>query len=341
MDRSFRLMPEQASSIAADVDLLYAFLLMVSAVMTVAIATAIIYLAIKYRRNSKANRVSGPAHFLILELSWIIGPLILTMIMFVWGASLYHRQVTHPAGVLEINCVGRQWMWKFQHPDGRGEINDLHVPLGQPVKLNMISDDVIHSVYFPAFRIKQDVLPGRYTSLWFEPSRLGAYHLFCAEYCGTKHSGMRGVVYVMEPVRYQNWLRSQPTDTTTVPESRRLFDQLRCGSCHLGGGQQSRGPVLHNIYGNRIPLQDGRVVVADNNYLRESILNPKAKIVAGYQPLMPSFEGQVSEEGILQLINEIKAMSQLDAVEISGGRERTGPDQIPPLDEPQKSGSEK
>lgn len=332
MNTQFRLMPEQASSIAADVDALYAFLLIVSAVLTVGIAGAILYLAIKYRRKAVVDRTPVHSHFLAIELSWIIGPFLLTMFMFVWGAKLYFYQSRPPVDAMVINCVGRQWMWKFQHPDGRAEINDLHVPLNQSVRVNMISDDVIHSLYLPAFRVKQDVLPGRYTSIWFKPTKVGIYHLFCAEYCGAKHSGMRGAVHVMEPSRYQQWLEDR-ADGVPAAGSVRLFDQLRCFACHLGGGEVSRGPSLQNLYGRTVSLDGGQTVVADENYIRESILRPGAKIVAGFESIMPSFEGQVTEEGILQLIGEIKAMGQSDArgsgTSDSLNIKPIGPDQTP------------
>ncbi|MES2788669.1 MAG: cytochrome c oxidase subunit II [Planctomycetota bacterium] len=341
MDTSFRLMPEQASTFAPQVDLLYAFLLLVSGLLSVGIAGTIVWFAIKYRRKSTADRRQTPSHMLLLELSWIVGPFVLSMILFVWGAKLFFHQTHAVEGALEVNCVGRQWMWKFQHPNGRSEINDLHVPLNQPVKINMISEDVIHSLYIPAFRVKQDVLPGRYTSIWFEASKVGQYHLFCAEYCGVKHSGMIGVVHVLEPARYQEWLSDQSGGASLAGGSGRLFDQLRCNSCHLAGGEVSRGPSLVNLLGRTVPLQNGQKIVADENYIRESILRPAAKIVAGYQPLMPSFEGQVSEEGILQLIAEIKAMGQPEGRGPQGASPITdkpaGPGQTPskPADQPE------
>jgi cytochrome c oxidase subunit 2 len=308
MNRDFQLMPEQASSIAGEVDALYLFLIGISAVMTVLIAGLIIYFAIKYRRGSPADRQQGPSHFYAIEVTWIVVPFLLTMIMFFWGARLYFEQSRAPAGAMEVACVGRQWMWKFQHPEGHQEINDLHVPLGQPVKLNMISEDVIHSMYIPAFRVKQDVLPGRYTTLWFQPTKVGQYHLFCAEYCGAKHSEMKGTVHVLEPTEYQAWLSGREPGATPAEAGRKLLADLRCNNCHQGGGQTSRCPPLDGLYGSTVKLEGGGTVVVDDNYLRESILRPAAKVVAGYQPLMPSYEGQIGEEGLLQLIAEIKAL---------------------------------
>ncbi|HUE69731.1 MAG TPA: cytochrome c oxidase subunit II [Pirellulaceae bacterium] len=309
MDKSFRLMPEQASSIAPQIDALYYFLILISTVMSVLIAFLIIYFAIKYRRGSAVDRTQGAHHFYLMEIAWIVGPFVVVMVIFFWSARLYFAQARAPAGAMEINCVAKQWMWKFQHPQGNTEINDLHVPLGQPVKIRMISEDVIHSLYIPAFRVKQDVLPGRYTTIWFEATKVGQYHLFCAEYCGAKHSEMRGRVIVLEPSQYEAWLAGREVAQPPEVAGRRLFDQLRCNSCHVGSGMAGRCPPLDNLYGSTVRLQNGQTVLADETYIRESILRPTAKVVAGFQPLMPSYEGQISEEGILQLIAEIKSMS--------------------------------
>jgi cytochrome c oxidase subunit 2 len=222
---------------------------------------------------------------------------------------LYFRETRPPAGTLEIDCVARQWMWKFQHPEGNAEINDLHVPLNRAVKVRLISEDVIHSLYVPAFRVKQDVLPGRYTTIWFEPTKAGEFHLFCAEYCGGKHSEMRGRVVALEPSEYEAWLSGKLAAGTAATSSGRLLDDLRCSNCHQGGGATVRCPPLENLFGSQVRLQDGSTLIADENYLRESILQPAAKIVAGYQAIMPSFQGQVSEQDILRLMAEIKALS--------------------------------
>ncbi|MEX2175558.1 MAG: cytochrome c oxidase subunit II [Pirellulaceae bacterium] len=309
MSNDFQWMPEQASSFAAEVDALYLFLILFSGFFTVLIAFLIVFFAIKYRRGSPANRTQRAGHFFLMELSWIAIPFPLMMVMFFWGARIYMQQFRPPAGAMEISCVARQWMWKFQHPEGNTEINDLHVPLNQPIRINMISEDVIHSLYVPAFRVKQDVLPGRYTTLWFKPTKVGRYHLFCAEYCGAKHSEMRGTVHVLEPSQYQAWLSGKSDGQAPAAAGRMLFEQLRCGTCHLGGGATGRGPSLVGLFGQTVPLQNGQTVVADETYLRESILRPAAKVVAGYQPIMPAYEGQIGEEGLLQLIAEIKSLA--------------------------------
>jgi cytochrome c oxidase subunit 2 len=309
MNRDFRLMPEQASSIAAEVDALYAFLLIVSGVLTILIAGLIVFYAIKYRRGSPAARSVGTTHFFVLETIWIVGPLLITLVMFIWGAQLYFKETRPPPDALQIDCVARQWMWKFQHPEGKSEINDLHVPLGQDVRVNMISEDVIHSLYIPAFRIKQDVLPTRYATVWFRPTKVGQYHLFCAEYCGAKHSEMGGVVHVLEPREYQTWLSGGTVGISASEAGQELFTRFRCDTCHLGEGAMGRGPPLENLFGSEVLLTNGQKITADEGYIRESILNPTAKVVAGYQPIMPLYAGQIGEEGLLQLIAKIKSMS--------------------------------
>jgi cytochrome c oxidase subunit 2 len=227
---------------------------------------------------------------------------------------------------MEIYVVGKQWMWKLQHPEGRREINELHVPVNQPVKLVMTSEDAIHSFYLPEFRIKQDVLPGRYTSEWFEATKPGTYHLFCAEYCGTNHSRMIGSIYVMEQLAYQNWLSGGATGESMAVAGEKMFDQLGCSGCHRQD-ERGRCPSLYGVFGSTVPLTNGQKVIADEAYVRESILHPEAKIVAGYQPIMPTFEGQVTEEGLLQLIAYIKSMKreQRSGVSDEHPTRRTGP----------------
>jgi cytochrome c oxidase subunit 2 len=227
--------------------------------------------------------------------------------MFAWGASLYFHLSYPPANALNLYVVGKQWMWKIQHPEGRREINELHVPVGQPIKLTMTSEDVIHSFFVPAFRTKMDVVPGRYTTLWFEATKAGEYHLFCAEYCGTSHSLMIGRVVVMEPVQYQEWLSGGSSQEPLTVAGERLFQQLGCDTCHRADSR-ARGPVLEGLFGKSVQLQGGQTVIADEAYIRESILNPNAKLVTGYQPLMPTFQGLVSEEGILQILAYIKSL---------------------------------
>jgi len=301
------LFPEAASSVANGVDLLYFFLVAVTVVFSGLIFILIFYFAVKYRGGPQNQGPEQIPTFMGLELFWTAVPFVITMVMFTWGASLYVHDAKIPTGALDIYVVGRQWMWKVQHPGGRREINELHVPINQPVKLILASQDVIHSFYIPAFRIKQDVVPGRFTTMWFEANRAGEYHLFCAEYCGTQHSGMIGRVYVLEPKDYENWLGGA-RDTTPAESGEKLFTELNCVNCH-GTGARQRCPQLGGMFGKDVALEGGGKVNFDESYIRESIITPNARVVAGYAPLMPTYRGQVTEEQILQLIAYIKSLS--------------------------------
>lgn len=305
MDNAFRFLPESASTISSRVDEIYLFLVIVAAFFTVLICALILYFGVRYRRGSSANRANPPSGTW-LEVTWSVIPLVLSMVMFVWGAVVYSEMQTPPANAHEINIVAKQWMWKAQHPNGRAELNELHIPTGQPVRLRMISEDVIHSFYVPAFRTKQDVLPGRYTRMWFEATKPGRYHLFCAEYCGTEHSMMRGTVVVTTPVEYADWLAGQSSVTPAVA-GQVLFERYRCNSCHKNDG--GVGPSLRDLYGSQVPLQGGGRTVADEQYLRTSILDPSKHIVAGFRPEMPTFRGQLDEHQILQLIAYVKSLT--------------------------------
>jgi cytochrome c oxidase subunit 2 len=281
----------------------------VTAFFSVLIATLIVFFMIRYRRRH-ADEVGAAIHgSLALEMLWTVIPFGITLVMFGWGAKVSFNLHRPPAGAMEIYVVGKQWMWKVQHMDGQREINELHVPVGRPVKLIMGSEDVIHSFYIPAFRVKADVIPGRYNTLWFEATTPGTYHLFCAEYCGTKHSGMVGSIVAMEPAQFQAWLGGGAASDSPVAAGEKLFTSLACITCHVAG-PQGRGPVLTNVFGSKVTLQDGSTVVADEVYLRESIVNPQAKIVAGFQPIMPTFQGLVTEEQLLQLIAYVRSLSE-------------------------------
>ena len=309
------LMPVAASTHAGRVDALYSFLLAMSAFFAISIATLIVVFAFKYRRRSEDEVPKPIEGSLALELTWSIIPFGISMGIFLWGAQLFVSMRTPPKNALDVFVVGRQWMWKVQHLEGRREINELHVPVGRPVKLTMTSEDVIHDFFVPAFRIKEDVVPGRYTEEWFEATRVGSYHLFCSQYCGTEHANMIGQIVVMEPADYQAWLSgggaanvnasSGAVPVATAGEG--LFQDLGCATCHRGESG-ALGPALAGVFGSKVHLQSGETIVADESYLRESILNPQAKIVAGYQPVMPTFKGQVSEENLLQLITYIKTL---------------------------------
>jgi len=308
----FRLFPEQASTMAGRVDALLLYLVIVTAVFVTLIGVLITYFMIRYRRRAEDERGAEVHGSLALEITWSAVPFGLAMITFFWGASLYASLRRPPDDALEVNVVGKQWMWKLQHLEGRREIDELHVPVGRPVKITMTSEDVIHGFYVPAFRIKQDAIPGRYTTTWFEATRPGTYDLFCSAYCGTLHSGMIGRVVVMEPREFQAWLSGGTGGAGVAPVTRagaRVFQAEGCPSCH-GGGSEARGPVLAGVFGSRVQLADGSTVMADEGYLRESILNPAAKVVAGYQPVMPTYQGLLSEEDVMQLIAYLKSLAK-------------------------------
>src|SRR6266567_2431779 len=309
MFTNFPFFPQQASEQAASVDALYFFLLTVSAFFTILIALLVIVFAVKFHRRHD-DEVGEVIHgSLALELLWTVIPLGITMVMFVWGAQVFFHMTRPPKGAMDIYVVGKQWMWKAQHMDGAREINELHVPIGRPVKLIMGSEDVIHSFFIPAFRVKADVIPGRYNTLWFTATTPGQYHLFCTQYCGTKHSAMIGWVTAMEPSEYQTWLSGGSSGGTMAENGAKLFQDLACATCHLENGQ-GRGPVLKGRYGRQVLLQNGQTVTMDDAYIRESILTPQAKIVAGFTPNMPTFQGLVTEEQLLQLIAYVKSLGE-------------------------------
>jgi cytochrome c oxidase subunit II len=299
-------LPQQASTHATAVDALLFFLLAVTGFFALLIAVLITCFAIRYRRRSEADRPAAVHGSLKVELAWTIIPFCFMLVFFFWGAQLYFSWARPPDDALEVYVVARQWMWKMQHLDGQREINELHVPVGRPVRLTLTSQDVIHSFFVPAFRIHMDVLPGRYTTVWFQATQPGRYHLFCSQYCGTNHAKMIGTVVVLDRDEYQTWL-NQGSDGSLATEGRKLFQKLQCVTCH-SADSRARAPVLEGLYLNQVHLEDGRTVRADETYLRESILYPDAKIVAGYKPIMPSYLGQVNEEEIVQLIAFIKAL---------------------------------
>ena len=304
---NFPLWPDRASTAAGNVDALYIFLLIVSGLMTLLIFTAVIYFAARYRRRQgvPAEQIEGSTP---LELTWSIIPLGVFLAIFFWGAVVYFKGRTPPRDSTEVYVVAKQWMWKLEHAEGQREINELHVPIGRDVKLIMTSQDVIHSFYVPAFRMKQDVLPGRYTVAWFRATKPGIYHLFCAEYCGTQHSGMIGSIVVQEPAQYEAWMSGGTTGPLSAT-GEKIFAELGCVTCHRSD-TQGRGPNLQGVFGKSVLLEDGRTVTADENYIRESILDPGAKIVNGFKPVMPTFQGIVSEEQLNALVAYVKSLSK-------------------------------
>jgi cytochrome c oxidase subunit II len=306
MDK-FRLFPPQASSASHEVDALFLILSIVSLFFCAVVFLPIIYFAVKYRRGSPADRSNPSSGSMWMESGWTIGPIILSLGLFTWGALAYFRIERRPSNAIEVDVVGKQWMWKIQHAEGKREINELHVPVNRNVALTMTSQDVIHSFFVPAFRVKQDVLPGRYTSEWFKPTRTGEYHLFCSQFCGAQHSQMIGRVVVMEPRAYEMWLKSgQPTESIALA-GQRLFHDRGCSGCHAPNSK-FHAPLLEGLYGKPVPLSNGTVVTADDQYIRDSILQPARQIAAGYDNIMPSFTGHISEEEIMEIIAYLKSI---------------------------------
>jgi cytochrome c oxidase subunit 2 len=302
------LFPEQASTIAPAVDNLYFFILGVTAFFALLVVVLVLYFAIKYRDDT-GLKVGAPITGSIpLEIGWSLVPFFVAMAIFVWSTVVFFQIVRPPDQALEIYATGKRWMWRFQHLSGHREINQLHVPVGRPVKITFTSEDVLHDLYIPNFRVKADAIPGRYSTIWFDATKTGEFHLFCAEYCGTKHSGMIGTVYVMEPDDYQQWLSGGGVTGTLSARGEQLFQQLACNTCHVSDGT-GRGPALAGVFGSQVTLNNGQTVLADESYVRESILNPQSKLVEGYQPLMPTFQGLVNEEGLSSLIEYVKSLS--------------------------------
>jgi cytochrome c oxidase subunit II len=307
MLNNFPLWPQQASTIAGHVDALYIFLLIVTGMMALLVFACIIFFAARYRYRPgvPAEQIEGSNE---LEITWSVIPFLVFMVIFAWGAVVFFQERTPPTDATEVYVVAKQWMWKVEHAEGQREINELHVPVGRDVKLIMTSQDVIHSFYIPAFRIKQDVLPGRYTVEWFRATKPGVYHLFCAEYCGTQHSGMVGDIVVQEPAQYEAWINGGTTGPLSA-SGEKMFSELGCSTCHRTDAQ-GRGPNLQGVFGKPVQLEDGRTVTADENYVRQCILDPGARRVKGFQPIMPTFQGLVSEEQVNALVAYIKSISE-------------------------------
>jgi len=306
MDK-FHLFPPEASSTAQQVDWIYFALTALTLLTCAVVFLPIIFFAIKYRRGSKANRSNPRIESLLIESGWTIVPLLIFIGLFGWGAIVYFQIERPPRDALQVQVVGKQWMWKLQHAEGRSEINELHVPVGRAVSLTMTSQDVIHSFFVPAFRVKQDVVPGRYTSEWFKPTTPGEYHIFCSQYCGTQHSAMVGRVVVMEPADYERWLNTGRTAESIALTGERLFRERGCSGCH-SVNSKFHAPLLEGVFGKSSPLEIGKIVPMDERYVRDSILLPGKEIAKGYQNIMPSYAGQLSEEEIMQLIAYLKSI---------------------------------
>jgi cytochrome c oxidase subunit II len=316
----FPLHPPADSSLATRVDLLFYAWLALGGLVTLVLAFLIVYFSAKYRHGSRANRAMATGAKLRrnshrIELAWIVAPLILFMVMFAWAADLYYVHAAPPANATEVYVVGKQWMWKLEHVGGQREIDELHVPAGKPIKLVMTSQDVIHSFFMPVFRIKQDVLPGRYTMLWFTANKPGDFHVFCTQYCGTDHARMIGHVVVMAPADFARWLASGNSSQSMAQEGAARFRQYGCSGCH-GASASVHAPKLEGLFGRRVQLSDGSSVVADERYIHDSVMLPRKDIVAGYEPIMPSFEGQIAEDDLLDIIEYIKSLQNASPGEI-------------------------
>jgi cytochrome c oxidase subunit 2 len=308
MDK-FHLFPPQASTSAHAVDTLFFALTLISLFFVAVVFLPILFFCIKYRRGSPADRSNPSSGSNVIEFGWTTLPTLMGLALFAWGAVDYFRIERRPANAIDVDVVGKQWMWKVQHAQGKREINELHIPVDQTVALTLISQDVIHSFFVPAFRVKQDVVPGKYTSEWFKPTRTGEYHIFCSQYCGTQHAQMIGRVVVMQAQAYENWLKTGEQTESIVLAGERLFHDRGCSGCHALNSR-FHAPLLQGLYRKPVPLADGTLLTADDQYLRDSILQPAKQITAGYDNIMPSFSGHLTEEEIMQLIAYLKAIGK-------------------------------
>ncbi len=313
--------PQAASFAARHADTLILCFTLVTLLLTVPIFVAITYFAFRYRAGRETNRETSENRSVAIELSWMLIPFALTLIFFVWGSFLFAQQKNPPADALEITAIGRQWMWKFQHPGGQSEINDLHVPADQPVVIRMISQDVIHALYIPALRIQMDAIPERYTSLWFKADTAGSFHLFCSEYCGTDHSEMGGTLTIMRPADYQRWLRRSTSGDSVANAGAALFQSYGCSGCH-GPSSTVRAPSLVGLWQKPVPMEAGGTVIADDGYIRDKILDPNDHKIAGYKQVMPAFKGKLGEDDLIRLVAYVKSVGPAQ------GREQDQPNQV-------------
>ncbi|HEY8162173.1 MAG: cytochrome c oxidase subunit II [Methylocystis sp.] len=299
----------KASSYATQWDWFFFVLVTVSSIVAATVFIAIVHFSIRFRKGVDANREALSHTFTSrLEFGWTVGTALVFLTIFWWAARVQLKHLAPPEDALQIHVLAKQWMWRIQQPNGVREINEIHAPIGRPVQLIMTSEDVIHSMFLPALRLKQDVLPGRYTYLWFNADKPGVYHLFCAEFCGTGHSRMTGRFILMSPTEYSRWSAAQPEADNLARQGEALFTSLGCSGCHAKSSTV-HAPDLHGVFGGPVQLSDGRSVIADEAYIHDSILLPDKDIVAGFAPIMPSFRGQVSEEQIIKLVAYIRSLS--------------------------------
>jgi cytochrome c oxidase subunit II len=301
------LFPREASTIAPYMDALYFFLLGMTVTGLLLVGAILLTFSLRYRKevHPVATQIEGST---LLEATWTIIPLGIFLVAFVWGALLYFRIYTPPVNAMNIYVVGKQWMWKAEHPGGQHEINALHVPTGQPIQLTMISQDVFHSFSIPDFRIKREVIPGRYSTVWFEATTPGTYHLFCTQYCGTNHSAMIGEITALSPADYRKWTQESTSGMSLAQNGERLFASMGCNACHSGTAA-ARGPNLAGVYGSKLTLTNGSQVLVNEAYLRDAILNPSQHVTAGYAPIMPTYQGQISEDGLIDIVEYLKTLN--------------------------------
>ncbi|WP_375454678.1 cytochrome c oxidase subunit II [uncultured Methylobacterium sp.] len=304
---ALELWPAAASAVAVETDYLIFAFTVLTLMLTVPVFLAITWFAIRYRDGQEADRGTGGIRSNLIEISWMLIPFLLTLIFFVWGARLFVESKNPPPDAMVIEAVGRQWMWKFQHPTGQSEINDLHVPMGQAIKIRIISQDVIHALYLPALRMQVAALPDRYTELWFKADKAGTFHLYCSEYCGTDHSVMGGAITILRQGEYQDWLTHSGAQQSKVAAGRAIYDAYGCGGCH-DAGSPVKAPKLAGLYGSAVRLADGRTITADEDYLRDKIRNPGGSRPAdGGRQVMPSFAGVIPEDDLGRLVDYIKS----------------------------------
>lgn len=311
MNDFITMWPGQGSDYAAEIDLLIGAFTVLIILLSAPVFILMVYFAVKYRRGKEADRKHAPDRNMWAEVSWSLIPFLLILGFYAWSTELFAGLQRAPADALPVNVIAKQWMWKFEHPGGQREINELHIPAGKPIRLTMASQDVIHSLYFPALRLKQDVVPGRYTHLWFTATKPGTYRLACAEFCGTNHSLMGGSIVVMKEENYARWLEQAGTDQSLAARGKALFTSRGCSGCH-GPSATVHAPRLEGLYGRPVPLSDGSIVTADEGYIRDSILLPQSQIAAGYPPVMPTFQNVLSEEEVLQLVAYIKSLADAE-----------------------------
>ncbi len=306
-DSPLSLWPGAASASAHEVDYLIWAFTGVLLLLTVPIFAFMTYCAVKYRAGRPADRSHPVDRSTRIELLWMLIPFAMSLVFFAWAARIFDRQMHPPPNAMVITAIGRQWMWKFQHPGGQAEINDLHVPAGEPVRINMVSQDVVHALYLPALRMQMDAIPGRTTELWFNANQPGTYHLYCSEYCGTDHSRMGGTLTIMTGADYQAWLSGQGSGETLASGGKALFGSLGCSGCH-GAGSSVHAPKLGGVAGEPVPLENGETVIASDAYLMDKILYPDRNLIAGYKQVMPSFAHRLSDSDLAELVAYIKSI---------------------------------